>query len=90
MICPTVLPRVKERRHRPTFGIDANKVGSFVKIAAVACECQVNGIVPSSMLLWDNRLDMVREHTVLLAKLAVLATIVRAFADGNSRRGIHH
>src|SRR6516164_7163431 len=61
--------------------VDSGQVRALSEIAAVACERQIFGMVGSAVLLRDDVLDMVRQLAVLLAQLAVFATIVRATAD---------
>ena len=51
MIGPAVFARTKQRNHRSSVRIDARQVGSFVRVASIACECETRGIIGTTMLL---------------------------------------
>ena len=72
-------------RHR----VDSTQVRSFVQIAAMASERKIFNIIAAAVLTGDNVFDLMRRRAMLLAKLAVLATISGPLADKQPGSGIH-
>jgi hypothetical protein len=64
-------------RHR----VDSTQVWAFVQIAAMASERKIFNIIAAAVLTGDNVFDLMRRRAMLLAELAVLATISGPLAD---------
>ncbi len=72
-------------RHR----VDSTEVWALVQIAAMAGKRKIFDIIAAAVLTGDNVLDLMRHGAMLLAKLAVLATISGPVTDKKPRSGIH-
>lgn len=72
-------------RHR----VDPTEVRSFVEIATMASEREILDIIAAAVLTSDYVLDLMRHRAILLAKLAVLATISGPGTDKQPDSGIH-
>jgi len=60
-----------------------------LQIAAMASEREIPDIIAATVLTGDNVFHLVRHRAMLLAKLAVLATISRPLSDKKPGSGIH-
>jgi hypothetical protein len=60
-----------------------------VEIAAMASECKIFDIIGAAVLTGEHVFDLMRHRTMLLAKLAVFATISYPIADEEPGSGIH-
>ena len=72
-------------RHR----VDSTEVRAFVQIAAMASEREIFDIIAAAVLTGDNVLYLMRHRAVLLAKLAVLATVSSPVPDKQPGSGSH-
>jgi len=72
-------------RHR----VDPTQVWAFVQVAAMASEREVFDIIAAAVLTSNYVLDMMRHCAVLLAKVAVLATISGPVTDKQPDSAIH-
>jgi hypothetical protein len=79
---PIFLAWLEERSHLASFGIDPRQIRSFVKVAAVAGEGQVFGIVGATVFDGDDMLDVERNsHQLLLGEAAVFAPVLSTPAN---------
>ena len=60
-----------------------------MQIAAMASESEIPDIIAAAVLASDDVFNLVRDRAVLLAKLAVFATIACPVADKQPGSGIH-
>jgi hypothetical protein len=60
-----------------------------VEIAAMASECKIFDIIAAAVLTGEHVFDLMRHRAMLLAKLAVFATISCPIADEQPGSGIH-
>jgi hypothetical protein len=67
---------VKQNLYLLCHRVDSTEVWAFVQIAAVASEREIPDIVAAAVLTGDNVFDLMRHRAILLAKLAVLASVV--------------
>jgi hypothetical protein len=81
VIRPTVSPGMKQSFYLARHRVDSTQVWSFVQIAAMASEREILDIIAAAVLTSDYVLDLMRHRAMLLAKLAVLATISRPVTD---------
>jgi hypothetical protein len=80
---------VKQNLYLARYWVDSAEVWAFVKIAAMASERKIFDIIAAAVLTGDNVFDLMRHRAMLLAKLAVLATISCPVADKKPGSGIH-
>jgi hypothetical protein len=80
---------MEQRRDFSANGVDTRQVRALPEITAMASQRQVLGFVGAAVLLRDNMLDVVRQLAVLLSKLAILTTIIRATPYEVARGDIH-
>jgi hypothetical protein len=89
VIVPFVAAGMEERRDLSANGVDTRQVRTLPEITAMASQRQVLGFVRATVLLRDNMLHVVSQLAVLLSKLAILTTIIRATTDEVARGDIH-
>ncbi len=89
MIRPPVSPGVKQNLHIARHRVDPTEVWAFVQIAAMASEREIFDIIASAVLASDYVLDLMRHRAMLLAKLAVLATVSSPVTDKQPESGVH-
>lgn len=89
MIRPPVSPGVKQNLYFTRHRVDSTQVRAFVQIAAMASERKIFDIIAAAVLTGDNVFDLMRHRAMLLAKLAVLATIFGPLSDKQPGSGIH-
>jgi len=70
-----VSPGVKQNLYLACYRVDSTEVRAFVQIAAMASKRGIFDIVAAAVPTGDNVFDLMRHRAMLLAKLAVLATI---------------
>ena len=80
---------MKQNLYRARHRVDSSKVWALVQIAAMAGEREILDSIAAAALTGDNVLDLMRHCAMLLAKLAVLATISRPLSDKKPGSGIH-
>src|SRR5947209_15524334 len=69
---------MKKRGDLPRLRIDSCQVRTLMKITAMACERKIVRIIGSTVLFRDDVLDMMSQFAVLLAQLAIFASLVSA------------
>ena len=89
VIRPPVSPGVKQNLHLARHRVDSTEVWAFVQITAMASERKIPDIIAAAVLTGDNVFDLMRHRAMLLAKLAVLATISCPVSDKKPDFGIH-
>ena len=89
MFGPSVAAWVEKSRNLPTLWINARQVGSFVKIAAVACQGQVVWVALALMLNGDNVLYLQRHLERRLRHKAILAAIPCPIAYESPKLSVH-
>jgi hypothetical protein len=89
VIRPPVPPGVKQNLYLACHRVDSTEVWAFVQIAAMASEREIFDIIAAAVLTGDNVFDLMRRRAMLLAKLAVLATISCPVSDKKPGSGIH-
>lgn len=66
VIGPTVATRMKQVRYFTRDWIDPCEVGTFMKIAAMASQRQIAGVVETAMLFSNDVFDVVKQLTIHL------------------------
>ena len=89
VIHPPVSPGVKQNLYLARHRVDSTEVWTLVQIAAMASEREIFDIIAAAVLTGGNVFDLMRHRAMLLAKLAVLATISGAVPDKKPGCGIH-
>jgi len=80
---------VKQNLHAARHRIDSTQIWAFVQVAAMAGKSKIFDIIAAAVLTSDYVFDLMRHRAMLLAKLAVLATISSPLADKQPGSGIH-
>jgi hypothetical protein len=86
---PAVAPGIEETRNLTTDWIQASEIRALVQIAAVAGKGKVAHVVTPAVLPGDYMFDVVDKFAMLLAKQAILATVVRSPPDEILPAGVH-
>ena len=89
MIHPPVSPGVKQNLYLARHRVDSTEVWALVQITAMASEREIFDIIAAAVLTGDNVFDLMRHRAMLLAKLAVLATISCPVSNKKPGSGIH-
>jgi hypothetical protein len=89
VVRPSVATRMKQRRHLVGQSVDPTQVGTFVKVAAMARQREIIGVIETAMLLSNDVLNVMDQFTEPLVKPAILATLASPFTDEPPRSGIH-
>jgi hypothetical protein len=89
MRVPAVSARVEEPRAVTSVGIDARKIGAFVKITFRAGECEIVRFISVAVLAGNNVFDVKSQGGKVLPQPAVFATVSSASADELGGRRVH-
>jgi hypothetical protein len=89
VIRPPISPGVKQNLHAARHRIDSTQIWASVQVAAMAGKSKIFDIIAAAVLTSDYVFDLMRHRAMLLAKLAVLATISSPLADKQPGSGIH-
>jgi hypothetical protein len=87
---PTLTPGIEERNNTTRFSINSGQVRALMKIAMIAGQSEIVGIVLSTMLTGNDVLDVKGEHRESgRRQVAILTTIAGALADQRSQSTVH-
>ena len=85
-----MLARMNQRRYRTGFGIAANEIGSFVKIATEAGEREIFERVISLMLAGCDVLNLKRDNGLVIPmKVTVFAPVAGTLDYKPAQRDVH-
>jgi len=80
---------MKQRHHLVCHRVDPGQVGAFVKVAAMAGQREIVGIIETAMLLRNDVFDVMEQFTMPLVKRTIFATLASPFTDESPRSCIH-
>src|SRR6185369_2567819 len=86
---PLITPWMKKAGYFTGLGVNSGQIRTLTKIAAVARERQVVGIVGAAVLLRDDVLDVMPQFAMNLAQAAIFASLTSPAADEVPRSRIH-
>src|SRR5437867_4360738 len=75
MLCPFVLPRVKQRNDLAGFRINASQIRAFLQVAMPTGEREVVMLLRATVLRSDNVFDVERPAESLLRHARILAPV---------------
>ncbi len=90
MFVPVIASGIKKSHNLPADRVDAAQIRTFMHIAAITRQRQIVLLVPATVLLSDNVLDLkTGKGKIGLSEPAVLAAVSRSLSHRGSRGRVH-
>lgn len=91
MVVPRMTTRVEQGFDSTCQRVDTGEVRPLVEVALRARQGKILFVVPPTMLLCDDVLDLIRDEGLIgLAGVAIFAAVARSLADTLPRGGTFH